>query len=157
MCILKTELWNIYSICPSFYSLVSFITCFSYSAGKFITCLMFYAWNACHLWVKFSIVFSVGLWFICYAYLPFNAHDLVFTLVLWMFSLLSSKCPTKNHENPKNLILLYCDYWDCVGLFSCSLGTISSTNIFGAIAGEWSWKPIFPWDTYHFTSFKRWT
>ena len=58
-----------------------------------------------------------------------NAHDLVFTLVLWMFALLSSNCSTKkNLENPKSPILLYWDYWDCVGLFSCSLGTIFGTN-----------------------------
>ena len=34
----------------------------------------------------------------------------------------------KNLENPKNPILFYWDYWDCVGLFSCSLGTISGAN-----------------------------
>ena len=55
-----------------------------------------------------------------------NAHDLVFTLVLWMFSLLSSNCSTKTLENP---ILLYCDYWDCVGLLFCSLRTNSGINI----------------------------
>ena len=62
-----------------------------------------------------------------------NAHDLVFSLVLWMFSILSSNCSTKTLKNP---ILLYCVYWDCVGLFSCSLGTISGTNIFGAISRD---------------------
>ena len=41
MCILRTELWNICTICPSVYCLVSFITCVSYSAGIFIACLMF--------------------------------------------------------------------------------------------------------------------
>ena len=92
--------------------------------------------------MKFSIVFILldyGLYVMHLSHL--NAHDLVFDLVLWIFSLFSSNCSTKTIENP---ILLYCDYWDCVGLFSCSLGTISGTNIFGAIAREGIWKPIFP-------------
>ena len=62
-----------------------------------------------------------------------NDHDLVFALVLWMFSLMSSNCSTKTLENH---ILLYCDFWDCVGLFFCSLRTICGTNIFGSIARD---------------------
>ena len=69
-----------------------------------------------------------------------NAYDLVFALVLWLFALLSSNCTTKTLEYLFYLI----DYWDCVGLVFCSLGTIAGTNIFGAVAGEQSWKPIFP-------------
>ena len=93
-----------------------------------------------------SVLFSVGLWLLCYASQPFYAHDLVFILIYeCMPSCLQTTQP-RNLKNPKNSILLYWDYWDCVGLFSCSLGTIFGTNIFGVVAREWSWKHIFPWE-----------
>ena len=65
---LMTELWNICTICPSDYGLVSFLICVNYSIGIFISCLMF-------LYLKCLLtmgeiqycVYSVGLWFICYA------------------------------------------------------------------------------------------
>ena len=87
--------------------------------------------------MKFSIVFSVGLWFMCYTSQSFKCSWFsvyfgfmnVFPLV---FKLLNQKT-LKTLENP---ILFYCDYWDCVGLFSCSPGTISDTNIFGAVVGD---------------------
>ena len=154
---LKYWLWNICSIYPSICSLVSFITCFSYSVGNFIAGLKFFLLGMLTICGWTSVLFSVGLWLLCYASQPFYAYDLVF---IWIYECIPSCHQTsqpKNLKNPKNPVLLYWDYWDYVGLFSCSMGTIFGTNIFGAVVREWILKHIFPWDTYHFTGFKRWT
>ena len=135
MCFLWLN-YEIYAtICPLDYSLVSFLNCVNYSVGIFISYLMFfilemlanYGWNS----VLCLLSLDYGLYVMHLSHS--NAHDLVFALVLWMFSLLSSNCSTKTLENP---ILLYCDYWDCVGLFFCSLRTNFGTNIFGTIVGD---------------------
>ena len=64
---LMTELWNICTICPFDYWLVSFLICVNYSVGIFISCLMFLCLK-CLLTVAEtqSFVYSVGLWFLCY-------------------------------------------------------------------------------------------
>ena len=64
---------------------------------------------------------------------PSIVHDLVFVLALWSFYPLVYKL---HNQNPKKPILLNFVLWDCVGLFFCSLRTISGTNIFGTIAGD---------------------
>ena len=64
---LMTELWNICTICPLDYWLVSFLICVNYSVGIFISCLMFLCLK-CLLTVGETqyCVYSIGLWFICY-------------------------------------------------------------------------------------------
>ena len=154
---LKDWLWNICSICPSFYSLASFITCFSYSIGNFIACLKFLYLEClpsvgesqcCFYWIM-VIMLCIST-FLC---LRFSVY-----LDLWMHSLLSPNFTTrKPFKNPKSLVLFDWNIWDYVGLFSCSLETNSGINIFGTVTGERIGKQIFLWDTYHFTGFKRWT
>ena len=83
--------------------------------------------------MKFRAVIIVyGLYFIYYASQSF-VHDLVFALALWSFYPLVYKL---HNQNPKKPILLDFILWDCVGLFFCSLRTISGTNIFGAVVGD---------------------
>ena len=64
---LMTELWNICTICPFDYWLVSFLICVNYSVGIFISCLMFLCLK-CLLTMDETqyCVYAVGLWFICY-------------------------------------------------------------------------------------------
>ena len=84
--------------------------------------------------MKFRAVIIVsGLYLIYYASQSFFVHDLVFYLALWSFYPLVYKL---HNQNPKKPILLNFVLWDCVGLFFCSLRTISGTNIFGTIAED---------------------
>ena len=49
------------------------------------------------------MLFSVGLWLLCYAYQPFYVYDLVF---IWIYECIPSCRQTsqpKNLENPKTL------------------------------------------------------
>ena len=123
---LMTELWNICTIFPSDYWLVSFLIFVNYLVGIFISCLMF-LYLKCLLTVGEIqyCIYSVALWFICYASQSFKCSWFsvcfglmnVFLLVFKVFN-----------QNPISPILLYCDYWDCVSLFFCSLRTNSGTN-----------------------------
>ena len=98
---LMTELWNICTICLSYYWLVSFLICVNYSVGIFISCLMFFmlevlascGWNS----VLCLFYWDYGLYVMHLSYL--NTHDLVFALILWLFSLLSLNCTTKTLEH----------------------------------------------------------
>ena len=64
---LMTELWNICTICPSDYWLVSFLICVNYSVGIFISCLMFLCLKCLLIMGETQYcVYSAGLWFICY-------------------------------------------------------------------------------------------
>ena len=90
-----TGLWNICTICPSYYWLVSFLICVNYSVGIFISCLMFLCLK-CLLTVGEIqyCVYSVGLWFICYAsqsfkcswFSVFFGHMNVLPLVFKLFN-----------------------------------------------------------------------
>ena len=80
-----------------------------------------------------AVIIVLGLCFICYASQSFFVHDLVFSLALWIFYPLVYKL---HNQNPKKPMLLNFILWDCVGLFVCSLRTISSTNIFGTVAED---------------------
>ena len=53
------------------------------------------------------MLFSIGLWLLCYAAQPFYAYDLVF---IWIYECIPSCHQTsqpKNLENPKKPILFY--------------------------------------------------
>ena len=129
MCILKTELSNICSICTSVYSLVSFITCFSYSVGKFITCLMFLCLECFPSVgeIQYCVFCWIMVYMLCISAIQCSWFSVYFGFMN-VFPIVFKLLNQKNLENPKNPILIYWDYWDCVGLFSCSLGTISRTN-----------------------------
>ena len=100
MCFLWLK-YEIYAtICPLDYWLVSFLICVNYSVGIFISCLMFFMlevlascrWNS----ILCLFYWDYGLYVMHLNHS--NAHDLVFALVLWLFSLLSSNCTTKTLE-----------------------------------------------------------
>ena len=99
--------YEIYAaICPLDYWLVSFLICVNYSVGIFISCLMFFmlevlascGWNS----VLCLFYWDYGLYVMHLSYS--NMHDLVFALILWLFSLLSSNCTTKILEYLFSLI-----------------------------------------------------
>ena len=126
MCIFRTELWNICTICPSVYWLVSFINCVSYSAGIFISCLMFLCLECLPTVgeIQYCVFCWIMVYMLCISAIQCSWFSVYFgfmNVFPFVFKLLNQK----NLENPKNLILLY---WDCVDLFSCSLGTIFGTN-----------------------------
>ena len=130
-----TELWNICNYKPFLvYLLIPFLIClitqlvYSFLVKVIIhEVLVNYGWN-------------LMLWLLYWLYVlyvmhlsPSIVHDLVFALALWSFYPLVYKL---YNQNPKKPILLNCVLWDCVGLFFCSLRTISGTNIFGTIAED---------------------
>ena len=89
------------------------------------------------LWVKYLLCLYC-LWFIPYVFTTWyfkSFHNLVFVLA-W-----SKKFQTKTFKNQFLFIyfeiVLACSYG--------SLGTISSTNIFGAVAGDET-EAYLPWD-----------
>ena len=134
MCFLWLN-YEIYAtICPLDYWLVSFLICVNYSVGLFISCLMF-------ICLKFLLtvcetqyyVYSAGLWFICYTSQSFKCSWFSVFFGLMTFCPLVFKL---YNQNPRIPILLNWVYWDCVGLFLCSLRTNSDINIFGAISRD---------------------
>ena len=85
--------------------------------------------------------------------LRFRQHTEHVLLCLWFSSYLAHDCipclspnfiTRKTFSKTLKPSFLWLNIWDCVGLFFCGLETISGTNIFGAVAGERSWKQIFP-------------
>ena len=58
----------------------------------------YYSWNACELWIKFSIVLILFLVYVSYIihFSSSSLHDLVFVLAWRDFSLLITNCKTKN-------------------------------------------------------------
>ena len=96
MCILKTELWNICSICPSVYSLVSFITCFSYSAGIFISCLMFFCLECLPTMgeIQYSVFWLIMVYMLCISTIQCSWFSVYFgfmNVFPFVFKLLNQK------------------------------------------------------------------
>ena len=109
--------------------LVSFLICVNYSVGIPISYLRFLCLK-CLLIVGETQYCDYYVWIIVYMLCISVFQMFMIYYLLWFHevcTLLSTNCTTKTLEKP---ILLYCIYWDCVSLFSRSLGTISSNNIF---------------------------
>ena len=79
-------------------------------------------------------VYSVGLWFICYASQSFKCSWFSVCFGLMNVFPLVFKLFNQNLIKPYFTLLWF--FWDCVGLFFRSLRTNSGTNIFGAAAGD---------------------
>ena len=75
------------------------------------------------------VLFSVGIHGYYVMHLSFfYACDLFLIWVMNAFPLVTKLHNQKTLKNPKNPVLFYWNIWDYVGLFSCSLETISGIN-----------------------------
>ena len=79
MCIWNTD-YEIYALFTLQFVLW-FITCFSYSVGNFIAGLKFFLLGMLAICGWTSVLFSVGLWLLCYSSHPLYAYDLVFSKI----------------------------------------------------------------------------
>ena len=84
--------------------------------------------------MEHSTVFILfGLWLICYASQSFKYS--IFSVFFGFINFFPLVFKLYN-QNPIIPILLNWVFWDCVGLFFCSLRTISGTNIFGVVSRD---------------------
>ena len=95
MCIWWTELWNIWSILPFSLCFGFIFSLFSYMIDKFIAGLVFMLVMlvSCE-WT--SRLYSVGTWWLYYAYLFLFIYDLVPT---WLMNVFPSVTKLYNQEN----------------------------------------------------------
>ena len=124
--------WTDYEKYAPFYPLVcvlaSFLACLATQLIISLLVYSIYACNAYQLWMNFKVMFC---WFmiiiLCISVL----------LYLWFSSYLAYECIPFCHQNfttrktfQKTLkpSFVWLNIWDCVGLFLCSLETISGTN-----------------------------
>ena len=79
------------------YLLVLFLVCVITQLTDSFLVWGYYSWNACELWMKFSIVLMLFLVYVSYIiHLSYSLlHDLVFVLAWWDFPLLITNCKTK--------------------------------------------------------------
>ena len=79
------------------YLLVLFLVCVITQLTDSFLVWGYYSWNACELWMKFSIVLILFLVYVSYIMhlSPSLLHDLVFVLAWWYFPLLLTNCKTK--------------------------------------------------------------
>ena len=130
---------------PSVYVLASFWACL---ATWLIYSLLVYGLFTCdafQLWMNFKII----LWFILVDYIKHLYLSLLMIQFLfgsWVYSLFVTKFITKKtfQETLKPSLLYWVLFEIVLACFLIALETISSTNIFGAIAEERIWRHIFP-------------
>ena len=128
MCIWGTD-YELYApFYPSVYSLASFLACLATQLVISLLVYSFYACSACHLWMKFNVIFWLDTWLLYYASLFFFTCDLVPIWLMNVFSLVTKLYNQKNLSETLKPSFAWLNIWDCVGLFLCSLETISGTN-----------------------------
>ena len=137
------------------YWLVSFLICVNYSVGIFISCLMFLCLK-CLLTVGETqyCVYSVGLWFICYTSQSFECSWFSVFFSLMNFFPLVFKLFNQNHRKTLFYFIVFIEI-----VLACSFVVweqfLAQTSL--APLPRKKLKTYFPWDTYLFTGFERWT
>ena len=152
---LMTELWNICTICPFDYWLVSFLICVNYSVGIFISCLMFLCLKCLLTMGETQYwVYSVGLWFICY-----TSQSIKCSWFIVCFGLMNVFPHVFKlfNQNPRKTLFYFIVFIEIV--LACSLVVweqFLALTTLAPLPGTKS-KTYFHWDTYLFTGFERWT
>ena len=97
------------------YLLVLFMVCVITHLKDSFLVWGYYSWNACEMWMKFSIVLILFLDYVSYIIhlSPSLLHDLVLFLAWWDFTLLLTNCKTKTLKNLFYLVLFYEIVLDC--------------------------------------------
>ena len=107
--------------------------------------------------MKFSIVFSVGLWFMCYASQSFKCS--LFSVYFGFMNVFPLVFKLLDQKTLKTLKTLFYFIVIIEIVLACSLVVweqfLALTSLVPLSRTEFEKLFFFPWDTYHFTGFKR--